>query len=95
MEAVDLQAKQMGEQGKESLSVHKVVQKSRSKSSKQPNKKSGKGRCYRWGEEGYYGRGKCYPAPQAECSKCKMAGHYAAMCKTKTKGGAAYSLGGR
>ena len=31
----------------EPLSVHKGVQKSPSKSSKQPNKKSGEGRCYR------------------------------------------------
>ena len=49
MEAVDLQAKQMGEQRKEPLSVHKVVQKSPLKSSKQPHKKSGKGQCYRCG----------------------------------------------
>ena len=95
MEAVDLQAKQMGEQREEPLSVHKVVQKSPSKSSKQPNKKSGKGRCYRCGQEGHYGRDKCCPARQAECSKCKLVGHYAAMCKTKTRGGAANSLGGR
>ena len=55
MEAVDLQAKQMGEQREEPLSVHKVVQKSPSESSKQPNKKSGKGRCYRCGQEGHCG----------------------------------------
>ena len=95
MEAVDLQAKQMGEQREEPLSVHKVVQKSPSKSSKQPNKKSGKGRCYRCGQEGHYGRDKCCPARQAECSKCKMVGHYAAVCKTKTRGGTANSLGSR
>ena len=72
MEAVDLQAKQMGEQREEPLSVHKVVQKSPSKSSKQPNKKSGKGRCYRCGQEGHCDRDKGCPARQAECSKCKM-----------------------
>ena len=55
MEAVDLQAKQMGEQREEPLSVHKVVQKSSSKSSKQPNKNSSKGRCYRCGQEGLKG----------------------------------------
>ena len=60
MGAVDLQAKQMGEQSLElkrevTLGVLKVVQKSPSKSSKQPNKKSGKGRCYRRGHEGHYG----------------------------------------
>ena len=32
---------------------------------------------------------------QVECSKRKMVGHYAAVCKTKTRGGAANSLGGR
>ena len=52
MDAVDLQAKQMGEKREEPLTVHKVVQKYPSKSSKQPNKKSGKGRCYRCGQEG-------------------------------------------
>ena len=72
MEAADLQAKQMGEQREEPLSVHKVVQKSPSKSSEQPNKKSGKGRCYRCGQEGHCGRDKGCPARQAECSKCKM-----------------------
>ena len=36
---------------------------------------------------------KCCPARQAECSKCKMVGHHAAMCKTKTRGGAANSSG--
>ena len=46
MEAVDLLAKQMDEEREEPLSVHKVVQKPPPKSSKQPNKKSGKGRCY-------------------------------------------------
>ena len=35
MKAVDLQAKQMGEQRKKPLSVHQVVQKSPSKFSKQ------------------------------------------------------------
>ena len=95
MEAVDLQAKQMGEQREEPLSVHKVVQKSPSKSSKQPNKKSGKGQCCRCGQQRHYGRDKCCPALQAKCSKCKMVGHYAAVCKTKTRGGAANSLGGR
>ena len=95
MEAVDLQAKQMGEQREEPLGVHKVVQKSSLKTSKQPNKKSGKGWCYRCGQEGHYARDKCCPARQAECSKCKMVGHYAAMCKTKTRGGAANSSGGR
>lgn len=30
-----------------------------------------------------------------QCSKCKMVGYYTAMCKTKTRGGAANSLGGR
>ena len=54
MEAVDLQAKQMGEQREEALSVHKVVQKSPSKSSKQPNKKSGKGWCCRCGQQRHY-----------------------------------------
>ena len=34
-------------------------------------------------------------ARQTECSKCKMVGHYAAMGKTKTRGGTANSLGGR
>ena len=57
MEAVDLQAKQMGEQREEPLSVHEVVQKSPSKSSKQPNKKSGKEWCYQCGQEGHYSRG--------------------------------------
>ena len=95
MEAVDLEAKQMGVQREEPLSVHKGVQKSPSKSSKQPNKKSGKGRCYRCGQEGHYGQNKCRPAHQAECSKCKMVDHYAAVCKTKTRGGAANSLGSR
>ena len=95
MEAADLQAKQMGVQREEPLSVHKVVQKSLSKSSKQPNKKSGKRQCYRCGQEGHYGRVKCCPARKAECSKCKMVGHYAAVCKTKTRGGAANSLGGQ
>ena len=94
MEAVDLQAKRMAEQREEPLSVHKVVQKS-PKSSKQPNKKSGKGWCYRCGREGHCGRDKCCPARQAECSKCKMVGYYVAVCKTKTRGGAANSLGGR
>ena len=84
MEAVDLQAKQMGEQREEPLSVHKVVQKSSSKSSKQPNKNSSKGRCCRCGQEGHYGRDKCCPARQAECLKCIMVGHYAAVCKIKT-----------
>ena len=65
MEAVDLQVKQMGEQREEPLSVHKVVQKSSSKSSKQPNKNSSKGRCYRCGQEGHYGRDKCCPTRQA------------------------------
>ena len=74
--------------------MHKVVQKS-PKSSKQPNKKSGKGWCYRCGREGHCGRDKCCPARQAECSKCKMVGYYVAVCKTKTRGGAANSLGGR
>ena len=95
MEAVDLQAKQMGEQTEEALSVHKVVQKSPSKSSKQPNKKSGKGRCCRCGQHRHYGRDKCCPALQAKCSKCKMVGHYAAVCKTKTRRGDANSLRGR
>ena len=85
----------MAEQREEPLGVHKVVQKSSSKTSKQPNKKSGKGRCYRCGQEGHYARDKCCPARQAECSKCRMVGHYAAMCKTKTRGGAANSSGGR
>ena len=85
MEAVDLQAKQMGEQREEQLSVHKVVQKSPSKSSKQPNKNYSKGRCYRCGQEGHYGRDKCCPARQAECSKCIMVGQNAAVCKTKTR----------
>ena len=62
MEAVDLQAKQMGEQREEPLSAHKVVQKSRSKSSKQPNRKSLKGRCYLCDQGGHYGRDKCCPA---------------------------------
>ena len=35
--------------------MHKVVQKSPSKSSKQPNKNSSKGRCYRCGQEGLKG----------------------------------------
>ena len=54
MEAVDLRAKQMGVQREEPLSVHKVVQKSPSKSSKQPNKKSGKGWCCRCGQQRHY-----------------------------------------
>ena len=95
MEAVDLQAKQMGEQREEALSVHKVIQKSPSKSSEQPNKKSGKGWCCRCGQQRHCGRDKCCPALQAECLKCKMVGHYAAVCKTKTRGGDANSLGGR
>lgn len=70
-------------------------QKSRSKSCKQPNKKSGKGQWYRYGQGENYGRDKCCPARQAECSKCKMVGYYAAMCKTKTRGEAANTLGGR
>ena len=95
MEAVDLQAKQMGEQREEPLSVHKIFQKPPSKSSKQPNKKSGKGRCHRCGQQSHYGRDKCCQARQVECSKSKMVGHYAAVCKTKTRGGAANSLGDR
>lgn len=83
MEAVDLQAKQMGEQREEPLSVHKVVQKSSSKSSKQPNKRSGKGRCYRCGQEGHYGQEKCCPAPQAECSKSKLVGRYAPCARPR------------
>ena len=46
-------------------------------------------------QEGHSVRDKCCPARQAECSKCKMVGHYAAVCKTKTRGGTANSLGSR
>ena len=46
-------------------------------------------------KRGHYGRDKRCPAHQAECSKCKMVGHYAAVCKTKTRGGAANSLSGQ
>ena len=82
-------------QREEPLSVNNVVHNSPSKSSKEPNKKSVKGWCYRYGQEGYYGRDKFCQGRRAECSKCIMVGHYAATCKTKTRVGAANSLGGR
>ena len=46
-------------------------------------------------KRGLIGRDKCCPARQAACSKWKMVGPYAAVCKTKTRGGVANSLGGR
>ena len=96
MEAVDLQAKQMGEQREEPLIV--CIKLSRNLLQKLPSSQTRsrvKGGATDVVKRGIMPGINAAQLAKQECSKCKMVGHYAAMCKTKTRGGAANSLGGQ
>ncbi|XP_064653072.1 uncharacterized protein K02A2.6-like [Lineus longissimus] len=42
-----------------------------------------KGKCYRCGNEGHFGKDDCCPAKNVECRKCEKMGHFAKVCRTK------------
>ena len=89
MEAVGLQAKEMGAQDsvtstEESLGENKVVPTPDSKPPKQQIRKKRLGRCYRCCQEGHFSKYKSCPARQSVCMLCKNVGHYASVCKTKS-----------
>ena len=43
------------------------------------------GECFRYGKPGHFTRDPKCPARGKECSKCQQKGHFAVMCKTKSK----------
>ena len=69
MEAITLQAKEMGAQDstsstKESLGVNKVALTPSPKPPKQQGGTKKQGRCYQCGQEGHFSKDKCCPARQ-------------------------------
>ena len=80
MEAVDLQTRSM--ETKPAGEVNRVSVCRRNDRGRKPDKAKGKG-CYRCGRDGHLAKDPSCPARDATCNKCKMIGHFAAVCRTK------------
>ena len=81
LELSQTQAKQI--EGNAGVTVNAIKEDNKPEENRRSDQRSLKG--YRCGQSGHFVRDKHCPARSKTCTKCHLTGHFASVCRTKSK----------